>query len=145
VNEISGSWHKAVWGVTPIWLRPYSNLGASTRSRNVRSGTDPSHCGTPFTTIRGTDHTSIASASAGNSVDSIAAARTRGEASATLYASSTAGGQCGQVGVTKTSIASSSSSDASRSSDSAASDDSRLPASSTAPMSDASSYPHGSP
>ena len=92
-----------------------------------------------MTTIRGTDQTSISSASDGNSVASIAAARIRGEASATLYASSTAGGQCGQVGVTKTSIARSRSSPASASSDSGASDDSRLPASTTAPISEASS------
>ena len=76
-----------------------------------------------MTTIRGTDQTSIESASVGNSVASIAAERTRGEASAALYASSTAGGQCGQVGVTKTSIARSRSSAASRSSDSGRSDD----------------------
>ena len=105
----------------------YSNAGASTRSRKTRSGTAPSHCGTPLTTIRGTDQTSIESASDGNSVASIAAERTRGEASAALYASSTAGGQCGQVGVTKTSIARSRSSAASRSSDSGRSDDSRGP------------------
>ena len=117
----------------------YSKLGVSSLSMNTRSGTAPSHCGTPFTTIRGTAHTSIESASAGNSVDSIAEALTRGEASAALYASSTAGGQCGQVGVTKTSIASSRSSAPSRSTDSAESDDSRFPASTTAPMSDASS------
>ncbi len=47
-----------------------------------------------------------------------------------MYASSTAGGQCGQVGVTKTSIARSRSSAARRSSDSGRSDDSRRPASS---------------
>ena len=62
-----------------------------------------------------------------------------GEASASSYASSTAGGQCGQVGVTKTSIARSWSSAASRSSDSGVSDGSRLPASSTAPTSEPSS------
>ena len=36
----------------------YSNAGASTRSRKTRSGTAPSHCGTPLTTIRGTAQTS---------------------------------------------------------------------------------------
>ena len=121
----------------PMWA--YSNAGASTRSRKTRSGTAPSHCGTPLTTIRGTDQTSIESASAGNSVASIAAERIRGEASATLYASSTAGGQCGQVGVTKTSIARSRSSAARRSSDSGRSDDSLRPASMTAPISEPSS------
>ena len=52
--------------------RAYSNAGARIRSRKTRSGTAPSHCGTPFTTIRGTAQTSIESASAGNSVASIA-------------------------------------------------------------------------
>jgi hypothetical protein len=106
---------------------------------NTRSGTAPSHCGTPFTTMRGTDQTSIESARDGNSVASIAEARIRGEARASRYASNTAGGQWGQVGVTKTSIVRSRSSAASRSSDSGASDDSLLPASSTLPISDASS------
>ena len=56
----------------------YSNAGASTRSRKTRSGTAPSHCGTPLTTMRGTAQTSRESASAGNSVASTAAARMRG-------------------------------------------------------------------
>src|SRR5205085_12247848 len=102
----------------------YSNVGASTRWKKILSGTEPSHCGTPSTTMRGTAHTSIWPASCGNAVDSIAAARTRVDADAALYASSTAGGQCGQVGVTKTSIERSRSSAASCSSESAVSDDS---------------------
>ena len=89
--------------------------------------------------MRGTAQTSMESARAGNSVDSMAEALILVDASAARYASSTAGGQCGQVGVTNTSIARSWSSATSRSTDSAESDDSRFPASSTAPSSDASS------
>ena len=94
----------------------YAAIAASSRSTNTCSGTLPVQRAWPSTTTAGTEWTPWRSASAGNSLASIPRAVTRGEASAQRYASNTAGGQCGQVGVTKTSIATSSSSAASLSS-----------------------------
>ena len=86
------------------------------------SGTDPTQARRSFATIAGTETTPWRSAATENSVASTAAAVTRSEARAQRYASSTAGGQCGQVGVTYTSSATSCSSEASVSSDAGESD-----------------------
>jgi hypothetical protein len=83
-------------------------------------------------TIAGTDTTPCRSASEANSLASIAAAETRVDASAHLYASNTAGGQCGQVGVTYTSIATSRSSVARAERDASDRDGWPLPASAIA-------------
>ena len=109
---------------TPV----YAATAASSRSTNTCSGTLPAQRAWPSTTTAGTEWTAWRPARAGNSPASIPRAVTRGEASAQRYASNTAGGQCGQVGVTKTSIATSASSEASFSSVDACSDESCRPA-----------------
>lgn len=106
---------------------------------NCGSGIDPSHAGVPSTTTFGTAQTSSSCARCGNSFASIAVAVTRSEARAQRNASSTAGGQCGQVGVTKTSSATSRSSSSSAVRDSGRSAGSSRPASTIAPMSEPSS------
>ena len=70
------------------------------RSTKTGSGTAPTQASRPFATVAGTETTPWRSAAAANSVASTAAAVTWDEASAQRYAIRTAGGQCGQVGVT---------------------------------------------
>ena len=72
----------------------------TTCSTNAGSGTEPTQASLSFATIAGTETTPYRSAETGNSVASTAAAEIRSEARAQRYASNTAGGQCGQVGVT---------------------------------------------
>lgn len=67
---------------------------------NTGSGTDPAHANRSSITMVGTAATLWRLASTGNSVASTAVADTLSDDSAQRYASNTAGGQWGQVGVT---------------------------------------------
>jgi hypothetical protein len=67
---------------------------------NTGSGTLPVQRWRSSTTTAGTAWTECRSADRGNSDASTAAAWTRGDTSDKRCASSTAGGQCGHVGVT---------------------------------------------